>query len=207
MGRVASFLLVGNQPWCERMVRSVKTVTGYRIVQMSDLETSKVNGVDEVVRIGKDMELMPFRLLHLASYPHDEMLILDTDILLRKPVEDVWARDFEIALCHREESKLTIQGTDFDVAKMMPFNTGVMFSRSQEFWAHCAVWLSEQPLENQKWWGDQMAVAQMAPKFRTLVLPSQEFNWTPKSADDQSDARVWHYKGTNRKEWMLSDCS
>ena len=200
MGRIASFLAVGEQPWARLMVRSVKRHTGYPVVQMSDEDTREVPGVDAVVRIPREgMGLMSYRLLHLADFAHEEMLILDADVIMKASVDDVWERAFDVALCQREPGRVLYR--DEDIAPLMPFNTGVMFSRSNAFWKHCSVWLEEQTPDKKVWWGDQLAVAAMAPKFHTLVLPSKEFNWTPDSADQESAARAYHYKGL-RKAWI-----
>jgi hypothetical protein len=78
-----------------------------------------------------------------------------------------------------------------------------MFSRSNTFWAEAAIWLLDQT-EYQKWWGDQMAVAEICKreKYHILLLPAVEFNWTPLDEQDSSGARIWHYKGEKRKKWI-----
>ena len=200
---VATFLLVGDQPWAPLMVESINRVTGYPVVQLSDLDTPEVEGVDDVVRLPMREALMPFRLRHLADCPYEQWVTFDTDILVKKSLDDVWARDFDIAITHRTEGRCLHNGVD--IAPAMPFNTGVMFSRDPEFWRQAYLWLRKQPQENQIWWGDQLAVAEIAKRnqFHILVLPGSEFNWTPDTPGEKSDARVWHYKGANRKEWML----
>ena len=76
---IASFLLVGEQSHAAQMVASVKEVHGCDVVQMSDLKTPKVDGVDEVVRQPFKIPLMLYRLRHLAAAQADDMLVLDTD--------------------------------------------------------------------------------------------------------------------------------
>lgn len=203
MARCVSFLLVGEQPWAAHMVESANRVLGVPVIQMSDEATPKVEGVAHVVRMAKEIPLMPYRLMHLASFGHEEMLILDTDVIVKKSVDDVWARKFDVALCRRDEQFCFDKGTGKNVASLMPVNTGVMFSRSNVFWAEAAIWLCEQT-DYQKWWGDQMAVAEVCKreKYHVLLLPSHEFNWTPLDEQDSSDARIWHYKGEKRKAWI-----
>jgi hypothetical protein len=208
MGRCVSFLLVGDQPWAKEMVASAKDVLGLPIIQMSDDETPEVPGVTHVVRIKREIPLMPYRLMHLASFGHDEMLILDTDIIVKKPVDDVWDRKFDVALCQRKDKFCFDTVTGKNVANMMPFNTGVMFSRSNTFWAEAAIWLCDQP-DYHDWYGDQMAVAEVCRggKHHVLLLPGEEFNWSPLTESDTSGARIWHYKGKFRKAWMSSRSS
>lgn len=192
---IASFLLVGDQSYVGRMVVSVQSVLGCPIVQMSDLKTPKVEGVDEVIRLPFRVPLMLYRLKHLASFPHEEMLILDTDVIAKAPVDDVWHFDFDIALTRRPEVE----------SFGMPFNTGVMFSRTRDFWQDCYRWLETQKPELHAWYGDQHAVAAIAKRgeYDICSLPAEEFNWSPNSWEDSSDARFWHYKGRVRKKWLM----
>jgi hypothetical protein len=191
---IASFLLVGDQPHARLMVKSVKDVIGCPIVQMSDLQTPQLEGVDEVIRLPFKVPLMVYRLRHLWNYPHERMLILDTDIICKKPVDDVWG-DFDIALTKRPKKH----------SFGMPYNTGVMFSQNRNFWGACHDWLIWQRPNLQAWYGDQYAVARMAGSYNVKTLAVEEFNWSPNFVLDASDkARFWHYKGSIRKKWMLN---
>ena len=198
---VATFLMVGEQPWAPLMVESINRVTGYPVVQLSDLHTPEVEGVDDIVRLPMRAPLMPFRLKHLAECPYTEWVTFDTDILVKKRLDDVWERQFDVAITRRTEGRCLHNGVD--IAPSMPFNTGVMFSREPQFWREAYDWLKPQE-DKHLWWGDQLAVAEIANRnrYHVLVLPGTEFNWTPDKREQKSDARVWHYKGVNRKEWM-----
>ena len=200
---VATFVLVGEQPWAPLMVESINRVTGYPVIQLSDLNTPEVDGVDEVVRIPMRVPLMPYRLKHLALCPYDEWVTFDTDIIVKKPLADVWARPFDVAITRRLRGKC-LDPNGVDIAPHMPFNTGVMFSRDSSFWREAHDWLCKQSQERQDWWGDQLAVAEVAQRrtHHVLLLPGEEFNWTPDKREDVSDARIWHYKGA-RKDWMM----
>jgi hypothetical protein len=205
---IASFLLVGEQPYAAMMVASVKAVHDCKVVQMSDLRTPAVAGVDEVVRMPFRIPLMLYRLRHLASYKHDEMLILDTDVICKEPIDDVLEQDFDIALTMRDAGEM-YDGDGKDVGGGMPFNTGVMISRSADFWAECHNWLSGESAELQNWYGDQRAVFEVTQRghYRTLCMPCSEFNWAPSHRHDSSPARFWHYKGAVRKKWIPSGYS
>jgi hypothetical protein len=127
------------------------------------------------------------------------MLIVDTDVIAKRSVNDVWAEPFDVALTYRDYG--VIDGPD-EIA--CPVNTGVMFSRSNDFWAECYCWLASQPENLHRWYGDQKAVAQIASNgdYRVLPLPCDTYNWSPNSRDDHSEARLWHYKGAIRKKWI-----
>jgi hypothetical protein len=197
---VVSFVLVGNdRPWARLMVESVrKHLPEARIVQMSDLDTDAI--VDEVIRKPYDGRMMTFRLDHLADYAHDSMLILDDDCILKGDLSHVFKQRFDVALTART-GPVYFEGVNMTEA--CPYNTGVMFSRSQDFWKRAATVARHLPERFQRWWGDQMAVGVTARKGYWLVheLDVQRYNWSPGAASDTSDALVWHYKG-KRKEWL-----
>lgn len=194
---ICSFLMVGNQPWAPAMVRSVRRVHSCHIVQMSDLKTPEVPGVDEVVRLPFRIPLMLYRLKHLASFPHDEMLILDADVVAK--AHDILSEDWDVALTKRP----------MEEAFGMPYNTGVMISRSRTFWVEALEWLNDAPKTLHDWYGDQTAVARIAAtgRHRIKELSCAEFNWSPNSRRDTSDARFWHYKGLTRKKWLGELCA
>ena len=201
---IASFLLVGDsQPYVAKMVASAKAVHGCSVVQMSDLRTAAVPGVDEVVRIPFRIPLMPYRMKHLASFDHDEMLVLDTDVICKSAIDDIWLHYFDVGLTLRDRGEL-YAGDGADIGGGMPFNTGVMFSRSRSFWDECYRWLITQPPDVQRWYGDQRAVAKIAGRgtHQVMILKCAEFNWAPAFEGDSSEARFWHYKGARRKPWL-----
>jgi hypothetical protein len=196
---IASFLLVGQHPlYINKVVAHLK-VHDCPIVQMSDLSTPAVAGVDEVIRLPFRIPLMPYRLKHLASFPHTDLLIIDTDVIAMAPVNEVWAQPFDVALTKRDYSL-----HDGAVPLDMPYNTGVMFSRSQAFWQESYEWLMTQSAERQRWYGDQLAVAEVAERgaYKVLDLPCDDYNWSPNSRSDTSNAKFWHYKGAIRKKWI-----
>jgi len=191
---VVSFMLSGHDaPYAVHMVESVRAVHNCPIVQMTDMATPEVAGVDEVIRHKRDVGLMAFRLRHLARYAHDEMLILDTDVICKAPCPEVWAQPFDVALTIRPKKP------------EMPYNTGVMFSRGTAFWQECLdVLVRGLKPKHQDWYGDQLAVAQVARnrRFRVLELPCRNYNWAPaEERDTRPAAKFVHYKGL-RKKWI-----
>lgn len=192
-------MLVGDdRPWAHKMVESVRTHhPGIKITQMSDMDTACI--ADEVIRRPYDRKMMTFRLDHLANYPHDEMLVLDDDCIVKGDLSHVFD-DFDIALTRRT-TPAVFEGVNF--TETCPYNTGVMFSRSQDFWKRAAQVCHALPERFQQWWGDQMAVAVTAEKggYRVKELDAAKYNWTPIARCERSDALVWHYKG-QRKEWI-----
>lgn len=176
--------------YVEEMVRTAKAVHRCPIVQMTDLVTPRVIGVDEVIRHKADVPLMTFRLRHLARFPHKEMLVLDSDVISKAACPEVWAQEFDVALAKRDQDS-------------MAYNTGVMFSRGTEFWRECLGFLlSNCKPKHQNWYGDQLAVEWIAPRYRVLDLPCDVYNWTPEHEGETSAAKFYHFKGAHRKLWI-----
>lgn len=197
-----AFLHVGDDSRCaEIMVRSVRGM-GHQVLQMTDGTTPKVKGANDVKRLVMDEPLMPYRLKHLALLPDFEWLLLDTDIVMQKDVSKVWDKEFDVALTKRFEP-VPFQG--YDITRIMPYNTGVMFSRSRNFWRDAYEQCLTLDPQFWEWWGDQISVFLAARDggYKLLELDCNEYNYSPKSQDeDVSGKAIVHYKGANRKEWM-----
>ena len=196
---LVGFLHVGSDATLPTlMVKSAKKL-GYELLQMTDEETPVVAGVSRVSRLPwNKTRLMTYRMAHLAAQ-REPMCVVDTDILFMSDISDIWQRDFEAALTKREGPIYDKNGVD--VAKIYPYNCGVMFCRNKEFWKYAFSICSRLPEQLQNWYGDQEGVKWASRKFRTLELPCDEWNYTPASLEDTGNARILHLKG-RRKPWM-----
>lgn len=197
-----AFLHVGDDLRLPAAMAASATRLGYDVVQMTDERTQAVPGAGAVVRLPWDgARLMTYRLQHLAALA-EPALIVDTDVLFVRDVRHVWERPFDVALTRRAGPAFDPNGVD--LAEMMPYNTGVMFSRCQAFWQRCHALCREFPEEVQRWYGDQYAVRFAAPEFSVLELPVDPYNYSPGTPDeDVSQRYIVHYKGA-RKDWMLA---
>lgn len=205
---IVAFMLVGEGQvtLAERMVASVRKAMGnVHVLQQSDMDTTVVQGVNEVSRKPCDGNLMPFRFKHLRDIWADT-LVLDTDTILQTDprCHPDLAGDWDVALTKRRGPIYDKNGTD--VAKLYPYNTGVMLCRDRSFWVDCLDCLTQQQDKDlDKWYGDQFAVRVVAEsgKYRVRELPCSDWNYTPGSAkEDVSTRHVVHYKGA-RKQWMI----
>jgi lipopolysaccharide biosynthesis glycosyltransferase len=187
------------------MVDSVRqAMPGLPVVQMTDISTPLVPGVDEVIRKDYDGKLMTFRMRHLAGLEED-FITLDTDVIVRRDLRSVFDEPFDVALTMREAPIMSMNGVD--LAKEMPYNTGLMFSRNPRFWQEAYAVLMRLEPETHRWWGDQLSVKVAAESERYTVkqLPCDEYNYTPRNRQDMPDAvYMIHYKG-ERKQWMLKN--
>lgn len=198
------------------MARSVRNAMPQaNIVQMSDRKTPIVLFANEIWRDDytyRDLcklemgtiipaGLMVFRMRMLAKLDDEPTIILDTDTFVQKDLSSVFDDEFDIALTERSE--VIERDSGENIAKRMPFNTGVMFSRSGQFWKDCLaeVWAMQEGEKN--WTGDQLAVVAVASRYKLKRLPVDPWNYSPISRDDDvSDKYVVHYKGP-RKKWMV----
>lgn len=199
-----TFLHVGEDTRLpDIMVQSVKdALGGVEIIQMTDMVSPEIKGVTGVSRRVYDGNLMTFRMEHLAAL-EGNWITLDTDIVVLKDFRDVFDKDFDVALTKRTGQILDPDGND--IAAIMPFNTGVMFSRNQSFWTNALKVLKKMPESAHKWWGDQLSVRLTAETgvFNVLELDCDDYNYSPNTETSVKDCYVVHYKG-KRKEWMLN---
>jgi lipopolysaccharide biosynthesis glycosyltransferase len=193
------FLHVGQDDSLARIMVESARAFGYDLIHMTDEETPAIDGC-HVVRIPWDKtRLMTYRLHHLAELAEPNLCVLDTDIIIRRDLSDVWALDFDVALTRRG---VTLDTNGQDVAVAMPYNSGVMFCREPAFWAEAHMVCAGFPDKFQTWYGDQLAIKQAVTGFELLELDVRSWNYSPRFEGDYPEqARVLHFKG-KRKDWM-----
>lgn len=154
-------------------------------------------GAENVLRIPEEMPMAVRRMTHHARLSGD-WLFIDSDCVLQKDVSHVFDGEFDIAVTDRKGS----MWDKTPYAEAMPFNMGVTFSKSPEFWADVLQKLKTLPPKLQEWEGDQLTVGIVCQDWKTKVLPGHIYNFTPwKREDDRSHAAIVHYKGS-RKAWI-----
>lgn len=198
--RVA-FLHARQDPACALlMLESVRRHGIDDIIQLTD-ETDPALPGCAVQRLPWDgTGVMEFRLRHLAALPDQDLLLIDTDVLIQADVRAVFSFPFDIGLTRRDGPIFDAEGNDITV--VMRYNGGVVFSRRQAFWQQCHAWIEEQDAGLQDWYGDQVALAKFSPQWNALLLHCDNFNYTPLDRDEDVSGRLLvHYKG-RRKEWM-----
>lgn len=166
------------------------------ITQMTDLKTEIFCDRAICAEYGP---LAQSRIYHMANYHHDELLMLDCDILVRKSIEHIFDKDFDIALTRRPGSE------PGSWAVKDPFNTGVVFSRCNEFWQDCKEELDSLSPELKKIGGEQRSINHVAKRgdYKLLEIPGRKYNWSPQTRGyrEGDDVHIVHYKG-GRKEYM-----
>ena len=171
---------------------------GVAIVHLTDDTSPQVRGTDGVRRLPNG-PMLGVRLQHYA-HPAGEWLLVDTDVLLRGDVRAIFDRRFDVALTDRHWPHLG-PGVDTTV---MPYNTGVVFSRSAAFWRAVLEQWRAYPEAERDWLSEQRAVADVVRTgaFAIEVLPGATYNYPPDpDARDlafRDRALVWHCKGPRK---------
>lgn len=198
----------------ENLVRSVRQhCPGTPIVHLTDKISSPVDGVDAVHRLDEDVRpLKPKPIIHMRIMSYaacsGEWLFLDTDTVIRKPVADVFDDPlFDVAVTDRNWGGIP-QGDA--IMHEMPFNTGVVFSRSQEFWE--SVLTTWRSLEDKwrDWFSEQRCVYTVVRSglFKVRILEGDVYNSPPRDMTDRGSdlTAIQHFKGP-RKEWLTMQIS
>lgn len=194
------------------MVRSAKKHMPWtRVVQFSDEKTGAVKGVDKVRR--KPSEPMALlRMRHQASVEGD-WLFVDTDVVFQRTVRPVFDEaTWDVAMTSRDWHHLRAAA---GFSHRMPFNTGVVFSRTHRFWVEVYRRLLMLPESLQEWMGDQEAIGDLVAEneemrwFRVKHLKGSVYNYPPDIQPKNSEsermtaAAIVHYKGATRKPLLL----
>lgn len=177
-----------------------------QIVHFTDDISPSVEGVDETIRLmGEPMARL--RMRHHASVTGNWVFV-DTDVVFQADVQSVFTTDFDIAVADRdwEHVKAAAGFTD-----RMPFNMGVVFSRTHSFWAECYARVRQLEKPQQRWMGDQEVFCELIEEGRFTVhqLPGSVYNFPPSLDDNdvsraiEAKAAIVHFKGAQRKPMML----
>lgn len=190
------------------MLDSIRqSMPGVEVYHLTDGSCPKLAGSNGAKRIAGDMPMAIRRMQHHAGC-EGEWLFIDSDVIVQKDVRSVFKEKFDIALTDRD-------GTITNEAKyaaVMPYNIGVVFSRSKEFWRAVIGHLLTLPAQYQEWEGDQRVVCEMVRQggqgFDVKIIPGLLYNYPPRAADDprMQDAAICHWKG-NRKKWLLESAT
>lgn len=151
----------------------------------------------EVILKGTFAEQRCFaHLLTHLRWPGEDILFLDTDCFLLAPVDEVWEEPFDLCVTLMERP----------LHHMMPTNSGVVFSRSPEFWA--LLFQRNQGLpfnvNDHSWVQLETNFNNLLskPRFRVSYVAGSLYNHIPEDpAEVAADAKIVHWKGP-RKAWV-----
>jgi hypothetical protein len=187
----------------KQMMESARAVMPHaKIHHLTDDKSPTIEGVDSTRVFYGDMPMAVRRMMHHSAC-QGEWLFVDADVIFQRDVSEVFDSEFDIALTDREGCITN----EAQFARSMPYNIGVVFSRSPAFWGTVVNYLQSLPLQQQEWMGDQLVVNALVREgihqFNIKTIPGAKYNYPPKSKDDGADASILHYKG-NRKAYMAA---
>lgn len=180
-----------------------RLMPGVEVVQFTDETTGAVEGVDAVRRLPRE-PLAVLRVRHQGAVT-GEWLFVDTDVVIQREVRPVFDAPFDVAVTSRNWTHLKLIQ---NFAELMPFNTGVVFSRSPKFWAAVLAKMDKYSERLQAWMGDQQAICDVIAsrgRFRVVILKGTRYNFPPAIDPDaealkaQRKASILHFKGVERK--------
>jgi hypothetical protein len=174
------------------MVRSCKRL-GYEVWQLSDDIAPPVPEIDFIERKTQDAYLMHYRAKRLAEIA-TPYVMLDTDMIVANDISDGFGED--VALTWREKDTVIF---DEDYLKM-PYNGGIIFVNNQDFMRDVAKRMETMNKKLQMWYGDQVALRDVAPNYKVRELKDPAWNFVPEHLGDTTkDVRVYHFKGTRKR--------
>jgi hypothetical protein len=153
----------------------------------------------EPIRLPKNEPMGVHRIRHYTQLVGD-WLFCDSDVLFRKDVRPVFDEPFDVAVATRGGDK--VAATEY--GRVMPYNFGVVFSRSPAFWRKALEGLLTMDAKAQEWGGEQFVTGKLVDSglFKTMVLP-RGYNYTPEGAGEKlGGVSILHMKG-HRKKWIL----
>ncbi len=183
------------------MLASVRrAMPDVEIVQFTTDARMRLAEVDRIV-IRPELPLAT-ALLETRTSVSGDWLFLDTDVIVREDVRHVFDQPFDVAFATREGTLRPHEiGTKFMANNR--FNSGVAFSRSQQFWRDALANLRTMSEGRQRWCGDQESLTKIVDsgRYQVRVLPNR-YNYPPFTAAERLDDKsIVHFKG-KRKAWM-----
>jgi len=188
-------------PLAEMMARSVrKHMPQAILVQHTDMAYPRLPWADEIVRFHMLGDLVDNRWSQMVKQtqetPDSYLLQLDCDVVMKSDVSDVFALDFDVAMCRTPDRADRV------------YNAGVIFCKPSGagFWTEVLREYKDDTIRD-GWEGSQTAITRAADKkkFKVLDLPFDTYNYTPSAPlGVPSSARLVHYRG-QRKRFMAKD--
>lgn len=179
---------------CARLFVASCKKQGYIVWQLSPPETAAVPGVD--CSLTEPMRGRPgilYRAERLADLSLTEYVAMDADMIVVQDISPGFDPEYDVSLSWRPEKG----GSEY--------NGGLIFVRNRRFMRDVADKLKAMPADKQEWWGDQLALQEVARSGRYLVkeLRGDFWNMAPSNPEDRrSGTLVYHFKGARRKAWM-----
>ena len=196
-----AFTSIGNRPHTVYMIlRLRETMPNANLIQISDFDTPKHEGVDVCIRTEYNEELSLFILKAFTIVPYSECLFVGDDTIFQKDVSHLLDDDYEVLICTRP---IMGDGVNKNYHINMPYNSGFVITKNPIFWKDCYDLAKTYDKKYRVWLGDQMAINDIikSGKYKLKEVDGRYYNAVPKKKNNNGLAYVFHYKG-DRKEWL-----
>ena len=215
-----AFMHIGNDVTLPTiMVRSVRRHNpGFRIVQVADPGSPRIEGVDAVERqLMTDRNVMLFRMRCFAALKTaGPTWFLDTDMICNRPLVYEGEAQPEVAVCVREFDRDVVfnhrfGGMDLSeyegrtLGSLYPYVGCATLLNNSSFWVECLENMEALDPKFFNWYGDQEAIRNVVESGRHRVagLPESLYACLPEYETAAAPPVVSHYKGA-RKPLMLA---
>lgn len=166
-----------------------RNVPGAEVLHLTSAEGPRLSGVDGEIRVDAPFEHYAQRRAVVQAEAPAPILLLDVDAHLRRPVPEVLAQPYDLAVPEVADPFVRYTGA-------------VMFVRDGRFWkGWCAHPVWDEPFELRRM---LMAFCSHIDGCggRILRLPQDVYEALPKHAEDlMPGAAIAHYRGP-RKDWI-----
>lgn len=197
--------------FCLASIRRV--MPGVHVTQLTDDKTPAIPGVDKVLR----RPACPLSTLRTfwQSAVQGDWVFCDADVVFQKDVRPIFENaDWQVAFAERQGGGVAwveVGGRKVE----MPYNVGISYSRSQEFWKDVHTRIKALPVlpgagprSQSDWFADQIEINDMVREgiWKVGSLPAG-YNYAPELDESDRalvrDAAVVHYKGPRRKALLM----
>ena len=202
-------------------VKSIKKFCdNANIIQVTDKESKAIPGVNEVVRIGGDIQkIMIFRLYAFYELKlYKQTFYMDTDMIFIKKfkIENLFNEN-KIVLLKRSFMNSAILNTKFNdmdlseycgrtLGEVYPYIACFSSVSDPMFWKDCLNNLKKLDEKFHYWYGDQEAIRNIvnSDKYKINEAPEKIYACPPRFLDENPKAYVVHFKGYQNKELIES---
>lgn len=176
------------------MVASCKR-RGYEVWQLADMAAPEVPGIDRIQREPMSGPRNLWRYKRLADLD-GEYVSLDTDMLVASDISHGFGGD--VALSWRSPNLVVVDGEPIP----MPYNGGLVMVSNPAFIRECYARMQAQDPKQSDWWGDQIALRDVAQSgaFAVRELRDTRWNFSPNGLGEIYDgALIYHFKGLRKR--------
>lgn len=191
----------------QTMIRSAREhMPGVVCVQVTDMRTPQIPGVDEVIRV-RGAKYVKLQCDGMAQVP-EPFIRVDTDMVFQADLRSVFdiPGEWTVAGCGHGDPKML----ETEFGRQYRYSGAVAAFRNggaAEYFGR--IWARHVQAERDDWMGVVLTANEiaedMAADGKLAILDGYTWNYSPTTREDRPvDAKVLHYKGS-RKRWLTPE--